>query len=407
VTISRLLYVTILVGMCALLAGCKPKPTQVPAATPAPAVIEGTPATEDECKEYGRKLEQAVNSKNQASVEMLISLEELAARCLSDLSMTGSQRQSIVQGVRAGVRKNALAAQLVSEVEQGGSFKLLRVHEVDGRARVMFRLIGTETGVKHFDFLLTRPQQGAITVEDIYVFTAGEMLTQTLRRILLPAVAELNQGSVEKLRGADRTFLNNMPKFQAMAEAIRADNKPEAIKIYNALPEEFRNQKVIVLLYMTAANGNDAEYSTSVELYRRLFPADAAVDFLSMEYFLLKKEYTEALRCIENYDKAIGGDPYMHVWRANVFLEAKRFKEARAASEKAIEQEPTLADAYWSRINLSLSEKNHVETLAWLKKLIEKTNEEVANLSTVAEYADFVKSPQHAEWVKSYATKKK
>ena len=406
-TIPRLSYVASSIVICALLAGCKPKAGQIPVATPAPAIVDGTPATEDECKEYASKLEQAVGMKNRASVEQMISLEDLALRCLSDLSMTGSQRQSIVQGVKSGIRKNALVTQILTDVEQGGSFKLLRVHEVDGRARAMFRLIGTETGVKYHDFLLTRSPEGRISVEDIYIFTSGEMLTQTLRRILLPTVAELNRGSVEKLRGADQMFLNNMPKFQAMAEAIRSENKSEAIKIYKALPEEFRTQKVIVLLYVTASHGDDAEYAVALESYRKLFPADAAVDFLSIDYFLLKKEYGEALRCIDHSDKAVGGDPYMNVLRANIFLEAKRFKESRAASEKAIEQEPTLADAYWTRITLALKEKNHAETLAWLKKLTEKTSEEVADLTTVAEYADFAKSPQHAEWLKWYAAKKK
>ena len=141
-------------------------------------------------------------------------------------------------------------------------------------------------------------------------------------------------------------------------------------------------------------------------MYRKLFPADAAVDFLSIDYLILKKQYDDALRCIDKTDQAVGGDPYLHVMRANTLIGAKRYKEACAAAEKAIEQEPTLSAAYWSRIIVAVNEKNHVETLVWLKKLVEKTAEEVADLTKVNEYAEFVKSPQHAEWLKWYAGKK-
>jgi len=404
---SRLPYAASVIVICVLVGGCKPKPTEVPAATPAPAVVNGTPATEDECKEFARKMELAVVQRNRASLDQLFALEDLVIRCLSDLSMTGSQRQSIVQGVKEQARKSTLAAQILADVERGGSFKLLRVREVDGRFRALFRLIGSDSGVTYHDFILARSPDGRVISEDIHLFTNGELISQSLRRILLPAVAELNKGSVANLRGADRTFLDNMPKFLAMGEAIQAGNKPEAVKIYKALPVEFREQKVMVFLYLSAAEGDDIETTNAFELYRKLFPADPALDLLSIDYFRLKKQYENALRGIDKTEMAVGGDPYLHVMRANVLIEANRYKEALAALDKAIEQEPTLSAAYWSRILVSVKEKNHVDTLVWLKKLVEKTTEEVADLATVVEYADFVKSPQHAEWLKWNARKKK
>ena len=406
VTISRLPYSASFIVVCVLVAGCKPKTKEIPDATPAPVDIEGTPVSDAECKAFARRMEQAASKKNRALLEKLISLQEIALRCIGDLSMTGNQRQSVIQGTMAGMQKEGLAAQLVAGIERGGSLSLLRVHEVNGRPRALLRLLGSDAGVSYLDLVLSRSPEGRISVEDIYIFTSGEMLTQSMRRILLPAVAKLNKASVANLPDTDRTFLDNMPKFLAMGEAIQAGNKAEAVKIYKALPVEFREQKVIVFLYLSAADGDDVEYVAALELYRKLFPADPALDLLSIDYFRLKKQYDDALGSIDKIEQAIGGDPYLHVMRANLLIEANRYIEARASAEKAIEQEPTLSAAYWSRIIVSVKEKNHLDTLLWLKKLVGKTSEEVADLTKVVEYSEFVKSPQHAEWLKWYAGKK-
>jgi tetratricopeptide (TPR) repeat protein len=401
--------IALLLLACALLGGCNPKSNAVPATTPTPAppVVEGTPGTEAECKEFAGKVEQALRDKDRASLGKLISIEEVAVRCVSDLAISEAQKQSVITGIKSGMKNSSLAAQILANSEKGGKFKLLRVHDVDGRSRALFRLNGSEAGVSYFDVLLTKYPDGRISVEDIYVFTAGEMLSQSLRRLLIPAAAELNRSLVSQLRGDDKLFLNNLRKLEAMTQAIKAGNGGEARVIYKSLPVELREHKVILLMYLNVAEEVEAEYTKALETYRRLFPTDPAVDFLSIDYFTLKKQYDEAIRCIEKTDKTLGGDPYLYVLRANTMVAAKKFKEAREAAEKAVELEPDLSDGYWSRLTVSLKEKNHADTLAWLKKLVEKTGEEIADLTTVADYAEFIKTPEHQEWLKWYAMRKK
>jgi hypothetical protein len=66
-----------------------------------------------------------------------------------------------------------------------------------------------------------------------------------------------------------------------------------------------------------------------------------------------------------------------------------------------------LADAYWARITVALKEKDHADTLAWLKKIVEKCAMEFEDLMKLDDYAEFVKSPQYAEWLKWYRGRKK
>ena len=76
--------------------------------------------------------------------------------------------------------------------------------------------------------------------------------------------------------------------------------------------------------------------------------------FLSIGYFLSNKQYDEAPCCIR--PTALGGDPYLHVIRANTLLEAK--STDGSAADKAIEQEPDLPEAH-GRIAAAAGEKNY------------------------------------------------
>jgi len=158
---------------------------------------------------------------------------------------------------------------------------------------------------------------------------------------------------------------------------------------------------------MAAGEIDEAHNFVAVEEGRRLFPNDPAIEWFSVNYFLVKKEYDKALRCIEAVENAVGGDPYLQAKRAQVFVDAGRLQQAKAAAEKAVELEPGLADAYWSRVDVAVKEKNHKDTLDWLKRVVEETDDEVEDLTTAPEYGEFIKSPQHKEWLKWYADRKK
>jgi tetratricopeptide (TPR) repeat protein len=170
------------------------------------------------------------------------------------------------------------------------------------------------------------------------------------------------------------------------------------------LPKKYQEEKPVLLVYMqaTAHLGADgeADYLAGLERFRELYPDDAAIDFISIGYFHLKKRYDEVRRSIDRIDKAVGGDPYLDVLRGNAWMEDGRFEEARQAMEKAIEEEPDLARAYWTRIALSLREQKHADTLKWLQTIVEKCHVAIKNLNEVPEYAEFVKSPQYGEWQK-------
>jgi tetratricopeptide (TPR) repeat protein len=130
---------------------------------------------------------------------------------------------------------------------------------------------------------------------------------------------------------------------------------------------------------------------------------------VSVDFFLLKKQYDECLQCIDRVEQSVGGDPYLHSLRGNIFMEAGRFADAKAACEKAIQMEPTLDETYWSRITVALKEKNHADTAFWLRKIVTQCNAtlEVDELRNIPDYAAFAKSEEYEPLRKWYQTQKK
>src|SRR5262249_19553164 len=149
-------------------------------------------------------------------------------------------------------------------------------------------------------------------------------------------------------------------------------------------------------------DGSEKDYIAAMEQFRKLYPDDAWIDLISIDYFLLKNQYDEGLEAIDRVDAWIGSDPYLNVIRCNVLIAANQFDKAKAAVDKALKEEPDLQRAYWARITVSLRERSFDETLEWLKKVVQNCNITVEDLTQTPAYSDFVKSPQHAEWKEWY-----
>jgi tetratricopeptide (TPR) repeat protein len=369
----------------------------------------GPPPNEDETREFARNLEQAVRNRDANAIEAALRTRDLVMRSISDFGLSEKEMESAMRGVDKSLQQNSLAAEILHQMEDGSSFKLLRVHNVDGRNRALCRLWGSN-GVNYFDFVVARHPDGVIAMEDVYIFLSAEMMSQTMRRIVIPLFSQLRElKDKNKLSDADRAYLDNIGVIREFAQAAKAGNAALATAKYRQLPANLQENKSVLLLYIQAFVASDEtneEYVRQLERFRRLFPNDGCVDFLSIDYYALKKDYAAAIKACERVEQSVGGDAHMKAMRANCHVEANNFAEAAKLITEALKDEPDLDTAHWSRITLSLREKKHAETLDWLKKIVTNCKVEIDDLTLVAEYADFVKSPQHREWVKWYAAKK-
>lgn len=358
--------------------GCNSKPAPVAPASPL-VPREDEPVSEEECRKFAARLEQAVRENDREELEELLRLDGDAILTISIPLADDRQPQYALEW---------LADQVVQAVKDGGRYKLLRIRNVNGHPKALFRLTRTDGQFAYHEFRLHPSFDGTTSLRELYLFAFGEDF----------GLHEMN------MEFSIVPFPEEAPKVRAM---LRAKNPSEAASAYKSLPANLRDNRAVAILHLQKVAGDEAEFVNSFENFRRLFRKDPALDFWSIAYWRLKKDYDAALKAVDKLDSILGGDPYLHVQRSGILVEAGRVQEAKAAAEKAVSEEPSLPSGYRARVGIALKEKNYSEGLLWLKKMVENTDDEVPDLTKAPEYAEFRKSPEFMEWLKWHEGKKR
>jgi hypothetical protein len=375
-----------------------PRPRPVSKQTPKSQLHDG------DCRAFASQVALAIRAGNISTLNDLIDWESLFNTTMKGMDVTPKLRQDITLGLKNGLsRETGLSGQIVKNSRAGGTFDFLRIREDKNRQAILFRLIqpAGAGGVAYFEFMPEKSADGKIRASDIYVFSSGEFLSEMLRRGVLPIIANENRTFLDKLVSGERDYISDLPKFSETAQLIGEGKMKEALALIQGMKPETKKQKAVFLLRLRAAQAIDEnEYAATLDEYRKLFPKDPGLDLLSISYYTTKKDFNQALECINRVESAVGGDPYLNVTRAALCDVQGKHDEAKRLARKAAEEEPTLLPAYFELLGVSLIQKNHDETLAVLKEVDQKFQLKLNDLTKVREYADFVKSPEYKEWIK-------
>lgn len=370
----------------------------------AAAVSSGAPVSDDESEAFATAFEKAIGSGDIAAANRLFDWDALLATSTSGIEAPKQARESFSQGFKERMAQGGILAEICRLMQKGGTYTHLRVHDRDGERRVLFRMVmPDEGGFNYHDLVLARRPDGKVRAVDLYIFLSAEKLSQTLRRVYLPVAADLSRNVLAKLTGIsgdERVYVENLTKVDQMSTLIRENKFAEAQQIYDGFPPVMKKDKNVLLMRLQALqHGDEAAYGEAIGEFRKNYPNDPCVNILSIDYFLVKKQYDRALDCIDRVDKSVGGDPYMNVLRANLLVAAARFDDAKRACQKAIDGDPTLLQAYTSMLGIAVQRDDHPLTLAMLKELRDRFEVQFNNLETIDLYSRFVKSPQYKEWL--------
>jgi thioredoxin-like negative regulator of GroEL len=222
-----------------------------------------------------------------------------------------------------------------------------------------------------------------------------------MRRMYLVAAAEQPSNPLAGLLGRDNDFVKHAEEFRQMPILLNAGKPKEAVEIYDSLPTQMKTEKTVMLLYVLAAERiDDATYTDAIDRFRQQHPDDPCLDMVSIDGYVLRAQYDEALRAVDRVDEAVGGDPYMNVVRANIHRMQGDLTTSAALAQQAMDQDPKLVDAYWALLTVSLEENEFGETANWLTTIREKFDIEFNDIRGIPDYAEFLESPEYAEWSK-------
>ncbi len=357
--------------------------------------------TSGEYFDFCRALEADALRGDTASLNARLDMDQFLDTAVEGLEVSAKVKQDLYGGVKEGLQKGGFGSQVVSQMQQRGMWKMLRLHKQKGRHMAWFRMKGL-SGVNYHHLILAKNSQGEIRINDIYIMATGELMSATLRRGLLPMITSSNRSALAKLVASESDYIKHINKINEFQQSISRGQFQQAMQVYDSLPTSVQQSKTLLILRLTAAiQVDDMEsYKKASETLRALYPNEPNADLLAIDSNTVLGDYEGALASIDRVDAAIGGDPYLDELRASLQLQNRNFDEAKRLALQATKLDPPSSDAYWVLVNITLQEQDHAGTLELLKTMNKTFELEFADLTTLPEYANFVKSPEYQEWLK-------
>ena len=188
-----------------------------PAFTPGPA--DSKVFADAQLFAFVKRFERAVNTRDTDAINSAFDPDMLMDRVCEGLSVTPAQRKSFALTVGLAIA----SAPYLETVGEGGHVKFLRVHELDGGPRALYRLTGDD-GLNYHDAVLALTDHGRVAIVDAYVYDTGEIMSAILRRML---VQQLGLDATEPSRDPDRDPVAAL--LVSLDELIRREKWDEAL----------------------------------------------------------------------------------------------------------------------------------------------------------------------------------
>jgi tetratricopeptide (TPR) repeat protein len=345
---------------------------------------------------FAQEIESSLSACETALFESSVDFEALLGRSTADLEIPEEIRAELVGGVARGF---VLGEEICKALQDSGSYDLLKVRRVEGEPRALFRIV-SDGGFNYHDLLLSITEGDNVAIVDLFVLSLGEWVSQTARRGFLPFMAQLEEGSLDRMKPGENLFLENIPSILSMQQRYRQGDFVGALEVFDSLPAELKKHRNILMTRFAIALeiGGEAYDAAMLDL-KNNFPGDPGLDLVLVDHYFNEGRFDRALEIIDRIDGWVGGDPYLDFMRANVLYADGKPDEARAAARRAIEREPGLEDPYWTLVSISLDEGNYAETARLLSEIEGELGVVIGDLSTIPEYSKFVQSEAYGTWI--------
>jgi hypothetical protein len=254
-------------------------------------------------------------------------------------------------------------------------------------------------GLNYHEIVLGR-RNGKTTGIDIYVYSSGERLSQTMRRMAILGMSAGDTNLIKRLRGTDSEFSRHAADCAEMTKAFREQRFADCVAAYERLSPNLQKEKAFMLYQVFATQKiSDEKYVAAIDAFRAAHPKEACADLIAIDSFAAKKQFDAAIEAVERLDRSLGGDPHLHLVRANLYFGAEKFDDADLEAKAAIAGDATLINAQWVRVTISLNMREFDRTAELLTAIQRDFGVQFADLTTLPDYAEFVKSPEYKKWL--------
>lgn len=282
-------------------------------------------------------------------------------------------------------------------------FTFLRVRELNGQRLALFHL-RAEDGLTYYEWYLDADAAGKVRAWDCEAYVSGERMSQTLRRMWIPVVAEIDEQVRKHMGKANREFASNFQKIMQIRNAYASQEHEQAIKLYESLPQSVQDERTVMSVIMTSYlnAGDEDRHQKLLERYNALYSAASNRELMMIDLCIYREDYGEAMKMVDGLDRRVGGDPYLDVMRSNIVYLGGDYAKAKTFSDRGIENDPGIEDFYWGSIEQAIAEEDWPRISDMFDGLI-LIGVEINDLHNVDYFSGYVKSGAYDAWLKKQA----
>lgn len=291
------------------------------------------PVTKEEAMNMAHVIDSAINNKKSAYFNSLLNEKAFAAKVAktSGLSLSAELKKE----VKAALTQSDLGDKVIMGMGSSGTYELVKQYEKDKIQHLIFRLY-SDDGLNYHDFELTK-RDGKVAIGDLYIYLSGEDFSKTMSDLFTSFAAKNKKDADKKMAEA--------LKIKKMRELIERNESESALRYYNELSSDLKNQKSVRLMHIMLCSQLDSDtYMKAIDDYQALYPNEPNMHLMMIDNYILRKEYGKALESINNIDNLINADPFLDYMRALMYNMMEKPAEARTHLEKLYQNMPGFDD---------------------------------------------------------------
>ncbi|MBX3255850.1 MAG: hypothetical protein KF862_17075 [Chitinophagaceae bacterium] len=229
------------------------------------------------------------------------------------------------------IRKNNLGGEIIDNIQQGGSYELVKQYEKNKVQHLIFRLHG-EGGLNYHDFELIK-QKDKVYIADIFVYTTGENFSKSM--------ADIGLSFEDMPRTVDPNDERPAQNMRDIKLLVSKGDFDKAKKVFEKLPAPLKKQKLFqVLKLQIYSELGEEEYAAALEEFEKLNVDEPNMYLALLDVYYTRKEYNKALNAINKLDTLINTDPFLDYFRGLTYNLQEDEGEARKCFERLYRYKP-------------------------------------------------------------------
>lgn len=357
--------------------------------------------SDPELEELGLAYALAVNQRDTAALDTLVSAQHLAENIVEIAGDSPEEKKVLLATFKKEI-PTINSRMLVELDRQNTSAIYLRIHEFDGMRGPLVRYnVGGG-----YNYVLLIPVSVGRTdsqarIGDLYFATSGELMSETVG-IATQLASSPSETFLGKLFGVDEINRDFVSQIQQVAKLRQENRLREAYDVLDQTEGGIRNHRLVLMnTIQIASQLDEALYRKELRRLAEHHNTDPRVAFTLLDHYFYENQLDKAMSIIDLMAESYGDDGVFNLLRANVEFARGRIDAARGYARKSVQLEPNNEDAHWTLLTTLVQSEMYAESVTELKALESGFGYAFARENFDGEplYAEFIKSDEFAQWI--------